>query len=137
MNGTLLLDLKQYLRFLINQLRGGPKGSPLFYFMNFKEIIKHEWEKEFGEGYEESIFLMYEQMVEKVCVKVWNSALDYVADRALIEEHIPEEERDLEWEESPITISGGHIRNEHYVTIDRNSILQYKINEQGTDTTEV
>jgi len=109
-----------------------------------KEIIKQEWETEFPNKedfaihFDESIFYhVFGETVERICARVWNSALEYVADRALIEEHIPEEERDLEWEESPIFITGGHIRNEHYVTINRNSILQYKINEQGTDTTEV
>lgn len=115
--------------------------------MNFKEIIKQEWEAEFPDlespyenktPFEESIFnATFKTLVERICARVWNSALDYVADRALIEEHIPEEERDLEWEESPIFITGGHIRNEHYVAISKHSILQYKINEQGTDTTGI
>ncbi len=112
--------------------------------MNFKEIIKQEWEQEYPlaedqepYNFEDSLFSIYHELVERICIRVHNNALDYVADRALIEEHIPEEERDVEWEESPITISGGHIRNEHYVTISKHSILQYKINEQGTDTTEV
>ena len=105
-------------------------------YQSFKETIKQEWEKEYQtsleqEPYniEDSIFSIYHELVERICVKVWNSALDYVADRALIEEHIPKEERDLEWEESLITITGGHIRNEHYVTVSKHSILQYKINE--------
>lgn len=40
MSGTLLLDLKRYLKFLTNQLGGGLKGSPLFYFMTAQEFIK-------------------------------------------------------------------------------------------------
>lgn len=47
--------------------------------MNFKEIIKQEWEAEFpnnGWPYEDSIFMQYEEMVQRICIKVWNSALD-------------------------------------------------------------
>lgn len=112
--------------------------------IKFKEIIKQEWEKEYllAEGQEpyeleDSIFSIYYELVERICVKVWNEAMDYVADRALIEEHIPEEERDLVWEEPVNIIGGGYIRNEHYVTVSKESITRLKINEQGTDTTEV
>lgn len=54
--------------------------------MNFKEIIKQEWEEEFnpGEyeepvepyGFESSIFQMYNSMVERICIKVWNQAVE-------------------------------------------------------------
>lgn len=90
--------------------------------MNFKEIIKQEWEKEFPLGVDDqpplfgnSIFTMYEPMVERICIRVWNSALDLAADKA----EINYKDKSLE------------------TFVDIESILKLKINEQGTDTTEV
>lgn len=90
--------------------------------MNFKEIIKQEWEKEFPLGIDDqpplfgnSIFTMYEPMVERICIRVWNSALDLAADKA----EINYKDKSLE------------------TFVDIESILKLKINEQGTDTTEV
>lgn len=109
--------------------------------MNFKEIIKQEWEAEFPEAaelctYENSLAVIYEQMVERICIKVWNQALEHAAKQALIAEHIPEEDQE-EYDGLCIEISGGYIRDEHYVTVGKDSILKLKINEQGTDTTEI
>lgn len=88
--------------------------------MNIKEIIKQEWEKEFPLGVDDqppvfgnSIFTMYESMVERICIKVWNSALELAAEEVEVEDYY-----------------GTNVP-------DRNSILKFKIDEQGTDTTEV
>lgn len=91
--------------------------------MNFKEIIKQEWEKEFPEAaelctYENSLAVIYEQMVERICVKVWNQALELAAEEA-------------EWGCFDVE-DGGCVED-----VDKQSILKLKINEQGTDTTEV
>lgn len=109
--------------------------------MNFKEIIKQEWEKEFPEAaelctYENSLAVIYEQMIERICIKVWNKSLEQAAEQALIAEHIPEEEQE-EYDSVCIETSGGYIRDEHYVTVSKDSILKLKINEQGTDTPEI
>lgn len=59
--------------------------------MNFKEIIKQEWEKEFKNSsddsfdneepfeFENSIFQIYNSMVERICVKIWNQAVVHSA----------------------------------------------------------
>lgn len=104
-----------------------------------KEIIKQEWEAEFPEAaalciYENSLAVIYEQMIEKVCIKVWNSALELAADRATTDTELDE-------------CDGQSF--EQYV-VDKYSILKHKvsvvpevnfitpvINEQGTNTTEV
>ena len=96
--------------------------------MNFKEIIKQEWEAEFPEAaalctYENSLVTIYEQMVEKVCIKVWNSALELAADAAETE-HSFEQVEDFP-------------DAEFVVFVNKDSILKLKINEQRTDTTEV
>lgn len=80
--------------------------------MNFKEIIKQEWEKEFpndlGEPQEveDSLFYIYEELVERICTRVWNSALELAADAA---------ETEYSFEQ----------------------ILKLKLDEQRTDTSEV
>ena len=91
--------------------------------MNFKEIIKQEWEAEFPDAailctYENSLAVIYEQMVERICVRVWNEALEQAAEKA-------------EW--GCFDDGDGGYTEE----IDKQSILKLKINEQGTDTTEV
>lgn len=88
--------------------------------MNFKEIIKQEWEKEFPEAaelctYENSLAIIYELMIEKICVKVWNQALDIALDNVEV-----------------ICDS-----SETFQSIDQQSILKLLIDEQGTNTTEV
>lgn len=89
--------------------------------MDFKEIIKQEWEKEFPLGVDDqppvfgnSIFTMYEQMVERICARVWNEAIDKSSD-TLFDCQIG-----TELEEAQLY-----------------AIEKLKINEQGTDTTEV
>ena len=99
--------------------------------MNFKEIIKQEWEKEFG-TMESSPIAMSIQ--ERICARVWNSALELAAEEATTDTELDE-------------CDGQSF--EQYV-VDKYSILKHKvsvvpevnfitpvINEQGTDTTEV
>lgn len=57
--------------------------------MNFKEIIKEEWEKEYplAEGqepynFEDSLFSIYHELVERICVRIHNNAIDIAADNA-------------------------------------------------------
>jgi len=57
--------------------------------MNFKEIIKQEWEQEYplAEGqepynFEDSLFSIYHELVEKICVRVHNNAIEVAADNA-------------------------------------------------------
>ena len=85
--------------------------------MNFEQIIKEEWEKEFSEqedlcSYEGSIFDIYEELVNKICIRVWNSAIELVAEEADVEDYY-----------------GTNVP-------DRNSILKLKIDGK-TNTTEV
>lgn len=85
--------------------------------MNFKEIIKQEWEAEFPHSeyfYEHSLFITYEQMVEKVCTRVWNEAIQSC-------------------------IENVHLETDGFdeVFINKESLTSLKINGQGTDTTEV
>ncbi len=85
--------------------------------MNFKEIIKQEWEKEFPNNecpYEDSLFLQYGKMVDRICVRVHNAAIQSCIENIELEG----DEGDEVW-------------------INKDSILKLKINEQGTDTTEV
>lgn len=87
--------------------------------MNFKEIIKQEWEKEFPEAaelctYENSLAIIYEQMIEKICVRVWNQAIDKASDT------LYDYQTGTELEEAPLY-----------------AINKLKINEQGTNTTEI
>lgn len=85
--------------------------------MNFEHIIKQEWEKEFPLGVDEqpavfgmSVFeSVYQNMVEKICARVWNSALELAAENVEV-----------------ICDS-----SETFQAIDTNSILKLKINEQG------
>lgn len=62
----------------------------------FKEIIKQEWEAEFpndlGEPIEieDSIFSIYQELVERICIKVWNSALELAADKGEVETELDE-----------------------------------------------
>lgn len=93
--------------------------------MNFKEIIKQEWEKEFPNtedtesSFGESIFYRaFGELADRICARVWNQALDLVAQEV--------ETKDLS--DSPY---------ESYYVIDKDSILKLKVDEQGTDTTEV
>lgn len=77
----------------------------------FKEIIKQEWEAEFpndlGEPIEieDSIFSIYQELVERLCIKVWNSALELAA------------------EEVEVICDS----SETFQAIDRNSILKFKL----------
>lgn len=62
--------------------------------MHFQDIIKQEWEKEFPSieepgqldeyvpnTYEESIFCtVFEPLIKKICVKVWNHAIETCVD---------------------------------------------------------
>lgn len=107
--------------------------------MNFNQIIKEEWEKEFPyqgiQGspeepetyehvFEESIFYnSYQALIERICVRVWNSALELAADAAETE-HSFEQVEDFP-------------DAEFVVFVNKNSILNLKLDEQGTDTTEV
>lgn len=105
--------------------------------MNFNQIIKEEWEKEFPHieepgqldeyvvpVFEESIFYsVFKPLVEKICVKVWNSALELAADSAETE-HSFEQVEDFP-------------DAEFVVFVNKDSILNLKLDEQGTDTTEV
>lgn len=93
--------------------------------MNFNQIIKQEWEKEFPLGVDNqppvfgnSIFTMYEPMVERICIRVWNQALELAAEEA-------------EWGCFDVE-DGGCVEE-----VDKQSILNLKLDEQGTDTTEV
>ena len=84
--------------------------------MNFKEIIKQEREKEFPNveySYEESLTFAISSLLTNICVWVWNSALELAAEEVDVEDYY----------ETNVP--------------DRNSILKFKIDEQGTDTTEV
>lgn len=89
--------------------------------MNFNQIIKQEWKKEFpdalGEDYfNSSIFnIVYGEIIERVCVKVWNQAIETCANNV-----------EVICDSSDI-----------FQAIDKQSILKLKINEQRTDTTEV
>lgn len=54
--------------------------------MNFKEVIKQEWEKEYADSLEQepyniedSIFSIYHELVERICVRVWNQAIERAA----------------------------------------------------------
>lgn len=88
-------------------------------YQNFKEIIKEEWEREFPNNecpYEDSLFLLYKEMVEKVCTRVHNAAIELAAEKA-------------------VTCFGDDT-TEHIV-VNQDSILKLIINEEGTDTTEV
>lgn len=86
--------------------------------MNFKEIIKQEWEKEFPEAkglYETCIFNMcYSSLVERICIRVWNETLIKVQD-----DICPKVQSSEDYEQ-------------FYDDVEK-----LKINEQGTDTTEV
>lgn len=90
--------------------------------MNFNQIIKEEWQQEFLDSLgqeplniENSIFIIYEDLVKRICTRVWNSALELAA------------------EEVEVICDS----SETFQAIDINSILKLKIDEQGTDTTEV
>lgn len=95
--------------------------------MNFNQIIKEEWEKEFPEAkglYETCIFNMcYSSLVERICVKVWNSALELAADSAETE-HSFEQVEDFP-------------DAEFVVFVNKDSILNLKLDEQRTNTPEV
>lgn len=86
-----------------------------------KEIIKKEWEKEFpydGESaslFDESIFYhVYGSLIEKICVKVWNEAIETAADNA---------DADYTLLESFDRITGKNIE----VYVIKDSILKLKI----------
>lgn len=89
--------------------------------MNFKELIKQEWEKEFpnkedfAPRFDESIFYhTFGEVVERICIKVWNQAVDKARDV------LYDNQMGTELEEAQLY-----------------AIEKLKINEQGTDTTEV
>lgn len=91
--------------------------------MNFKEIIKQEWEEEFPNNespYENSLFLQYEQMVERICIKVWDSALDTAADNAEADVTILTEDGQYEMD----NIQLGY---DYEVYVLKNSILKFKL----------
>lgn len=91
--------------------------------MNFKEIIKQEWEEEFPNNespYENSLFLQYEQMVERICIKIWNSALDTAADNAEADVTILTEDGQYEMD----SIQLGY---DYEVYVLKNSILKFKL----------
>lgn len=96
--------------------------------MNFKGIIKQEWEKEFpndlGEPIEieDSIFFIYQELVERICVKVWNEATI-------------QSTQNVKMIYGEVDVEG--IRHSEPVDIDYSSILKLLIDEQGTNTTEV
>ena len=91
---------------------------------DFKEIIKQEWEKEYplAEGqepynFEDSLFSIYHELVERICVRVWNSALEYAADNAdadytIIDENEPDD---------PV------LKEQIEVYVIKNSILKHKL----------
>lgn len=90
--------------------------------MDFKQIIKQEWQKEYlsAEGQEpyeleDSIFSIYHELVERICVKVWNQAVETCADNVEV-----------------ICDS-----SDTFQSIDEQSILKLKIDEQGTNTAEI
>lgn len=91
--------------------------------MDFKQIIKQEWEKEFPLGVDEqpaifgmSIFeSVYQDMVERICIQVWNEALIVALDNVEV-----------------ICDS-----SETFQSIDEQSILKFKIDEQSTNTAEI
>ena len=115
--------------------------------MDFKQIIKEEWEKEYGfaeeqEPYEfdRSLFSVYHELVERICIRVWNSAIETAENNAMIEEHVLEEYNQNTGDINTISkevYSGGYIRDENYVCVNPESILKLLINEQGTDTTQI
>lgn len=82
--------------------------------MNFNQIIEEAWEKEFRlsevDNYEDSLFTIYEPMVKRICVKVWNEALELVAEEVTT--------KDLST--SPY---------ESYYVVDKESILKLKIDD--------
>lgn len=86
--------------------------------MRFREILKQEWAKEFDlqvEQYEGSILQAYHSLLEKVCVRVWNQAIDTAANNA----------------EADYTILQGNITSdlvECYVL--KNSILKFKLQDE-------
>lgn len=93
--------------------------------MNFKDIIKQEWEKEFpnteddAPRFDESIFHhTFGKIVDRICIKVWNSALDTAANNA----------------EADCTVLDGQdcvvedVDIECYVL--KNSILQFKLQDE-------
>jgi len=97
--------------------------------MNFKEIIKQEWEKEFltaesQEPYEieDSLFSVYHELVERICVTVWNQALEQAMNNARMVF-------------AEVDVEG--VTHSEPVDIDYSSISKLMINEQGTDTTQV
>jgi hypothetical protein len=89
--------------------------------MDFKHIIKQEWEKEFKTAsdsfdneepfeFENSLFQVYNPMVERICAKIWNHVVTHAA---------------------AIGYNSGHgVETEQ-------AILRLKIDEQGGDTTEI
>lgn len=95
--------------------------------MNFKEIIKQEWEKEFPLGVDNqppvfgnSIFTMYEPMVERICVKIWNEALEVAADNAEADVTILTEDGQYE-------LSSIQLGYDYEVYVLKNSILKLKL----------
>lgn len=92
----------------------------------FDEILRGLGHEFWSDGTLSTSFVTKNDLIDLIKAG-FNLGLEVAADNALIEEEIPEEERDVEYEESPIYHSGGYIRNEHYVQVDKKSILKFKI----------
>ena len=92
--------------------------------MNFKEIIKQEWEKEFpdAEGlFETSIFNQgYGELTNRICTIIWNEAIEVAADNAEADVTILTEEG--QYEMSSIQLGYDY---ECYVL--KESILNFKL----------
>lgn len=96
--------------------------------MDFKQIIKQEWEKEFPLGVDEqpaifgkSIFeSVYQNMVERICIQVWNNALEVAADNADADVNILTEEGQYELQ----NIQSGY---DYEAYVLKESILKFKI----------
>ncbi len=92
-----------------------------------KEQIREQFDEmlcwPLGEAY---TYMTHDELME-VMEFAFNLGLEVAADNAMIQEEIPEEERDVEIEEYLSIHSGGYIRNEHYVTVNKESILIHKL----------
>lgn len=91
--------------------------------MNFKEIIKKEWEKEFPNieySYEESLTFALNSMIERICTRVWNQALDVAADNAEADFNLVSEDDDANFERLTEGI-------DYEVYVLKNSILKFKL----------
>lgn len=52
--------------------------------MNFRQLIQEEWEKQVSsfkyETYQDSPFAIHTRLVEQICVRVWNLAIQTAAE---------------------------------------------------------